>query len=81
MFAPELWPAYFSKAKGCRIWDLDNREFTDMSLMGVGTNILGGYDEADEAVKVVIQNGNLSTLNCPEEVELRVTAFATLMGR
>ena len=71
MFAPELWPAYFSKAKGCRIWDLDNREFTDMSLMGVGTNILGyGHDEVDEAVKVVIQNGNLSTLNCPEEVEL-----------
>ena len=71
MFAPELWPAYFSKAKGCKVWDLDNREFTDMSLMGVGTNILGyGNDEVDESVKVAIQNGNLSTLNCAEEVEL-----------
>lgn len=71
MFAPELWPAYFSKAKGCKVWDLDNREFTDMSLMGVGTNILGyGNDEVDESVKEAIQNGNLSTLNCAEEVEL-----------
>ena len=23
MFLPEQWPAYFSKAKGCKVWDLD----------------------------------------------------------
>ena len=26
MFAPNVWPAYFSKAKGCEIWDLENRK-------------------------------------------------------
>ena len=26
MFLPELWPAYFSKAKGCKVWDLDGNE-------------------------------------------------------
>lgn len=31
MFAPDVWPAYYSKAKGCRVWDLDGREFIDMS--------------------------------------------------
>ena len=30
MFLPEQWPAYFSKAKGCRVWDLDGREYLDM---------------------------------------------------
>jgi len=71
MFLPEQWPAYFSKAKGCRVWDLDGREYIDMSIMGVGTNTLGyGRPEVDEAVRQTIAAGNLSTLNCPEEVYL-----------
>ena len=41
MFHPLSWPAYFDKAKGCNIWDLDGNKYLDMSLMGVGTNILG----------------------------------------
>jgi len=71
MFLPNLWPSYFSKAKGCRIWDLDGREYIDMSIMGVGTNILGyGNELVDEAVKKVVAKGNMSTLNCPEELYL-----------
>ncbi len=71
MFAPDIWPAYYSKAKGCRVWDLDNREFVDMSIMGIGANILGYADEdVDNAVKSAVDNGISSSLNCPEEVEL-----------
>lgn len=71
MFLPEQWPSYFSKAKGCRVWDLDGNEFIDMSIMGIGTNILGyGHPEVDEAVRSNIEQGNMSTLNCPEEVFL-----------
>ena len=71
MFLPDQWPAYFSKAKGCRVWDLDGREYIDMSLMGVGTNTLGyGNEEVDDAVRSTIGAGNMSTLNCPEEVYL-----------
>ncbi len=71
MFLPEQWPAYFSKAKGCRVWDLDGKEFVDMSLMGIGTNTLGyGHAEVDDAVRRVIDLGNMSTFNCPEEVYL-----------
>jgi glutamate-1-semialdehyde 2,1-aminomutase len=71
MFLPERWPAYFSKAKGCRVWDLDGREYIDMSIMGIGTNTLGyGHPEVDEVVKQVVVDGNMSTLNCPEEVYL-----------
>lgn len=71
MFLPDNWPAYFSQAKGCRIWDLDGKEYIDMTLMGVGTNTLGyGHEEVDSAVREVVAKGNLSTLNCPEEVYL-----------
>ncbi|MFH0780873.1 MAG: aminotransferase class III-fold pyridoxal phosphate-dependent enzyme [Pseudomonadota bacterium] len=71
MFLPEQWPAYFSKAKGCKVWDLDGREYIDMSIMGIGTNILGyGHPEVDDAVRRTIDQGNMSTLNCPEEVYL-----------
>ncbi len=71
LFLPEFWPSYFSKAKGCKIWTLDNEELIDMSLMGVGTNSLGyGNDEVDNEVKNIINKGNMSTLNCPEEVRL-----------
>ena len=71
MFLPEQWPSYFSRAKGCKVWDLDGNEYTDMSLMGIGTNTLGyGHAEVDDAVRKVIDAGNMSTLNCPEEVYL-----------
>jgi glutamate-1-semialdehyde 2,1-aminomutase len=71
MFLPEQWPAYFSRAKGCRVWDLDGRELIDMSIMGIGTNMLGyGHPEVDAAVEATMAAGNMSTLNCPEEVWL-----------
>ncbi len=71
LFLPEKWPTYFSKAKGCKVWDLDGNEYIDTLIMGIGTNILGyGHPEVDEKVKSVVDMGNMSTFNCPEEVYL-----------
>ena len=71
MFLPDHWPSYFSKAKGCTVWDLDGTELLDMSIMGIGTNTLGyGNEEVDAAVMETVKKGNMSTLNCPEEVYL-----------
>ena len=71
MFLPDQWPAYFSKSKGCKVWDLDGNEYIDMSIMSIGTNILGyGHQEVDDAVRGTIDAGNMSTFNCPEEVYL-----------
>jgi len=71
LFLPNKWPTYFSKSKGCKVWDLNKKAFIDMSLMGVGTNILGYCNnEVDNAVRKAIGKGNLTTLNCPEEVFL-----------
>ena len=77
MFAPDVWPSYYSKAKGCRVWDLDGREFIDMSIMAVGACILGyADDEIDDAVIAAIRKGVNSSLNCPEEVELAQALLA-----
>ena len=71
MFAPDVWPAYYSKSKGCEVWDLDNNKYIDMSIMGIGANILGyADDDVDNAVIEAIKNGSSSSLNCHEEVEL-----------
>ena len=71
MHLPERWPSYFSKSKGCYVWDLDNLKYTDMSIMGIGTNTLGyGNEEVDKAVVSALTKGNMSTLNAPEEVYL-----------
>ncbi len=70
-FLPEQWPSYYKKAKGVEIWDLDGNNFIDMSLMGIGTCVLGyADDDIDDAVKKAIDGGTFATLNCPEEVEL-----------
>jgi len=70
MFLPDRWPAYFSASNGCQVWDLDGKKYTDM-YMGVGPNLLGyGHPEVDNAVVSTVTAGNMSTLNCPEEVWL-----------
>lgn len=71
MFAPGQWPGYYDKAKGVEVWDLDGNKYVDMSICGIGANILGYADEdVDRAVKAAIDKGSSSSLNCPEEVEL-----------
>ena len=68
---PERWPVYYKKAKGSYVWDLENNKYLDIGLMGVGTNILGySNNQIDRAVSKAIFNGNMSSLNCIEEVEL-----------
>jgi len=70
-FLPERWPSYFQKASGCEVWDLDGNKYIDVSIMGIGTNILGyGHPEVDEVVQNTIKSGNMSSFNCPEEVYL-----------
>ena len=71
LFLPNQWPAYYSKAKGCHIWDLDKNKYFDASIMGIGTNILGYANrDVDKAVRNNIFKSNMSTLYCPEEVYL-----------
>ena len=71
MMIPGHWPAYYKKTNGCEIEDIDGNKFYDLSLMGVGTNILGYRKKIiDLKVIKVIKDGNISTLNNLYELEL-----------
>lgn len=71
MILPEQWPSYYSKAKGVEVWDLDGRPYIDMAYFALGACVLGYADpEVDDAVRGAIDAGTITSLNCPEEVEL-----------
>lgn len=71
LFLPEQWPPYFQKARGVEVWDVDGNHYVDMSLMGVGSCILGyAHPAVNRAVKRVVEAGSMCTLNSPEEVRL-----------
>lgn len=71
MFLPGAWPAYYRKARGCEVWDLDGKKYVDMSYMGIGACVLGYADpDVNRAVKRAVDAGSMSTLNVPEEVAL-----------
>jgi len=71
MYSLGVWPGYFSKAKGASVWDLDGNRYVDMSISGIGANVLGYADpDVDAAVKNAIDSGSSCSLSCPEEVEL-----------
>jgi len=71
MFLPSYWPAYYSKARGSFVWDLDDKKYLDMSISGVGTCPLGFADPTvNAAVIQAVRKGNMATFNVPEEVEL-----------
>jgi glutamate-1-semialdehyde aminotransferase len=53
------------------VWDLDGKKYIDMAYMGIGACVMGYADpDVDKAVHEAIDCGSMTTLNCPEEVEL-----------
>ena len=67
---PYKWPAYFTKAKKINVWDLKGDKYLDM-FCAVGTSILGYSNiKINKSISEVIRKGNMTTLNCPEEVYL-----------
>jgi glutamate-1-semialdehyde 2,1-aminomutase len=71
LFLPGEWPAYFRRARGVEVEDLDGRTFVDVSLHAVGACPLGYADaDVDAAVVEAIEAGTTATLNCVEDVDL-----------
>lgn len=71
IFLKKNSPAYFTKAKGCFIWDLEGKKYIDFSYMGVGTNLLGySNSRVNKEVTNIINKGNCSTLNSREDIDL-----------
>ena len=68
---PGHWPTYYEKATGIIIKGLDKKNYKDLYMMSVGTNLLG-YSNKSINNKVIksIKKSNMSSLNCHEEVEV-----------
>lgn len=70
LWLPEYWPSYFSKAKNINVWDMNGKKYKDM-ICAVGQSTLGYANlEIDNEVCSYIKKGNMTSLNCPEEVIL-----------
>lgn len=70
-YATGYWPCYHSKAKGCEVWDLDNKHYYDMTTNGIGACLLGfANDVVTKAVVERVQNGSMCSQNPIEELEL-----------
>src|SRR3954467_8172933 len=58
-FAPGQWPGYYDRAEGVQIWDLDGNRYIDMSIGGIGANVLGYADpDVNAAVCSAIAKGS-----------------------
>ena len=70
-FLPGLWPTYYQKAKGYKIWDLDNKMYYDFAGMGVTSCVLGYADnDVNKAIINGLNKGSMATLNATEEIDL-----------
>ncbi len=71
LFLPGLWPNYYKKAKGCKVWGLDNKVYYDFAGMGVTSCVLGYSDnDINKSIIQGVKNGSMCTLNATEEVDL-----------
>jgi glutamate-1-semialdehyde aminotransferase len=74
----EAMPKYLARGKGCRVWDMEGKEYIDFRL-ALGPVTLGYcYDEVDEAVRRQMENGVLFSMASPIEVELAELINATV---
>jgi glutamate-1-semialdehyde 2,1-aminomutase len=63
-------PIFFKRAKGCRMWDVDDNEFIDL-YCSIGPITLGyAYDTVDDAVIEVIKSSFQSDMNHPVSIDL-----------
>ena len=71
MFLPGQWPAYYKKAKGCKVWDLNNKVYYDFAGMGVTSCVLGySNEDVNKSLIKGLKSGSMCTLNATEEVDL-----------
>jgi glutamate-1-semialdehyde aminotransferase len=65
-----VMPFYIERGRGCRLWDIDGKEYIDYRL-SLGPITLGYcYPEVDEAVKQQMAKGVLFSMASPIELEL-----------
>ncbi len=71
-------PPFIERAKGCRMWDLDDKEYIDFRC-SLGPIILGyQYAEVDDAVREQLNKGVLFSMASPLEIEAAESILETV---
>jgi len=71
-------PPFIKRARGCRLWDLDDKEYIDFRA-SLGPITLGHcYREIDDAVRREMDNGFLFSMASPREAEAAEAILQTL---
>ncbi|MCH6256854.1 aminotransferase class III-fold pyridoxal phosphate-dependent enzyme [Puniceicoccaceae bacterium K14] len=71
-------PPFLKRAKGCRVWDLDDKEYIDFKA-SLGPIILGyQYPLIEDAIKNQLSNGVLFSMASPIEIEAAEAILNTL---
>ena len=66
----EVMPKFIVRGKGCRLWDMEGKEYIDFRL-ALGPVTLGYcYDPVDDAVRAQLADGVLFSMASPIELEL-----------
>jgi glutamate-1-semialdehyde 2,1-aminomutase len=66
----DVMPKFIERGKGCRMWDMEGKEYIDFRL-ALGPITLGYcYDEVDDAVRAQMKKGVLFSMASPLELEL-----------
>jgi glutamate-1-semialdehyde 2,1-aminomutase len=69
-FFDETMPKFIERGKGCRLWDMEGKEYIDFRL-ALGPVTLGYcYDEVDAAVREQLAKGVLFSMASPIELDL-----------
>jgi glutamate-1-semialdehyde aminotransferase len=77
-FFNETMPKFIERGKGCRLWDMEGKEYIDFRL-ALGPITLGYcYDEVDDAVRAQMQKGVLFSMSSPRELELAELVTSTV---
>ncbi len=65
-----VMPKFIVRGKGCRVWDMEGKEYIDYRL-ALGPVTLGYcYDEVDDAVRAQLAHGVLFSMASPIELDL-----------
>mmetsp|Transcript_69651 Transcript_69651/g.167162 ORF Transcript_69651/g.167162 Transcript_69651/m.167162 type:complete len:513 (-) Transcript_69651:125-1663(-) len=71
LWLPGIYPSYYVDAKGVHVTDVDGNQYCDFGMHGIGSCVLGYADpDVNKAVVDAVTRGSLTSVNCPEEVEL-----------
>lgn len=75
---PPGYPQFFQRGQGCRLWDVDGREFIDF-MCGWGPNLLGyRHPEVEAAAQAQAALGDCLNGPTPRFVELAETVVDTI---